>query len=70
MNRFRYLGEIEHNHQSFSLIQFDLQGNQNSKLNKRVCVQFNREFKEFRSEHPVFRVNDSFVLAVGLKILT
>ena len=79
MNQFQYLGEIEHDYQTFSVIHFDMPKNHMADFAKKMSVIFDKNDKEYRcffkslwDERPNvgFKFNDSFNLAVALKLLS
>lgn len=67
-DRFEYLGEMEHNDITFSIIQYKINKNQIANINKISRVKFDLTLKEFESDDPSFKVNDSFNLGIGLKL--
>ena len=72
MNNFRYLGDIQYNGEVFSIIHFALPKNHSSNCNKKSVV-FAKSQKEYSNpiqSNSAFNVDDSFALAVGLKLLS
>lgn len=75
MNCFNYLGEIEHNNELFSIVQFVFPKNftweYDKKLRPAIGFTFDDgEFMGLPGTNPKFNFNDSFVLAIGFRILT
>lgn len=79
MNQFQYLGEIEHDYQTFSVIHFDVPKNYKIDFAKKMSVIFDKTDKEYRCffkslwderQNVGFKFHDSFNLAVALKLLT
>jgi hypothetical protein len=69
MNCFLYLGDIQHLDEEYSIILFQFDKNHGPNFDKK-SVAFIKEEKEFRFMFPEteFVRNDSFNLAVGLKL--
>lgn len=70
-NLFTYLGEIEHNFQNYTIVQYDLPKNLPWNYSKKY-VRFDLNLKEFFRLNPTDSVNhrDSFLLAIGFKLLS